>query len=37
VQRAIDKVLSETDGIREKRWWTHDQFNNPASLQRTEL
>jgi hypothetical protein len=31
LQRAIDKILSEADGIREKRWWTHTEFMNPAS------
>jgi hypothetical protein len=30
LQRALDKVLTEADGIREKRWWTHEEFNNPA-------
>jgi hypothetical protein len=34
LQRALDKVLSEDVGIREKRWWTHKEFNNP-SLQRS--
>jgi len=24
----MDKVLSETAGVREKRWWTRDEFNN---------
>jgi hypothetical protein len=27
---AVDKILTETDGIRGKRWWTHEEFNNPA-------
>ena len=35
LQRAMDKVLSEPAGIREKRWWTHDEFNNQASVQRS--
>jgi len=30
LQRAMDKVLTEAAGIRDKRWWTHDEFNNPA-------
>ncbi len=30
LQRAMDKVLSEADGIREKRWLTPDEFNNGA-------
>jgi hypothetical protein len=29
LQRALDKVLTEADGIRAKRWWTHEEFNNP--------
>lgn len=29
LQRALDNVLSEADGIREMRWWTHDEFNKP--------
>lgn len=31
LQRAMDKILSEPAGIREKRWWTHAEFTNPAS------
>ncbi len=30
LQRAMDKVLDEAEGIREKRWFTHDEFNNSA-------
>jgi hypothetical protein len=30
LQRAMDKVLVESAGIRAKRWWTHEEFNNPA-------
>jgi hypothetical protein len=30
LQRAPDKVLTETAGIRAKRWWTYEEFNNPA-------
>lgn len=29
LQVAIDRVLNEADGIRDKRWWTHAEFNNP--------
>jgi len=29
LQRAMDKILSEEVGVREKRWWTHEEFNNP--------
>ena len=31
LQQALDKILSEEAGVREKRWWTHQEFNNPAS------
>jgi hypothetical protein len=30
LQRALDKILVESNGIREKRWWTHEEFNNPG-------
>jgi hypothetical protein len=30
LQRALDKVLREADGIRAKRWWTHEEFNKPT-------
>jgi hypothetical protein len=30
LQEALDRVLSESAGIRAKRWWTTEQFNNPA-------
>jgi hypothetical protein len=26
---AIDAVLDEEPTVRNKRWWTHDQFNRP--------
>jgi hypothetical protein len=29
LQQAMDRVLTEQAGIREKRWWTHEEFNNP--------
>jgi hypothetical protein len=29
LQQALDKILVETDGVRAKRWWTHEEFNNP--------
>jgi hypothetical protein len=29
LQRAVDKILCEADGIREMRWWTHEEFNSP--------
>ena len=28
LQRAMDKVVAEAAGIREKRWWTHEEFND---------
>ena len=30
LQRALDKVLVEADGIRAKRWWTHQEFSHPT-------
>lgn len=30
LQRAMDTILSEAAGVQEKRWWTHDEFNNPT-------
>lgn len=30
LQRAMDTILSDAAGVREKRWWTHDEFNNPT-------
>jgi len=30
LQRAPDKILDDADGIREKRWWTHEELNNPT-------
>jgi hypothetical protein len=29
LQRSMDKILSEEAGVREKRWWTHEEFKNP--------
>ena len=31
LQKAMDAVLSESAGIRDKRWWTHEEFNKPGS------
>ncbi len=31
LQRAIDAVLSESAGIRDKKWWSHEEFNNPRT------
>jgi hypothetical protein len=30
LQHAIDRVLTEDAGIRAKRWWTYEEFNNPS-------
>jgi len=30
LQRALDKILIESDGIQAKRWWTHEEFSNPT-------
>lgn len=27
LQRAVDKVLDDASGIRDKRWWTYEEFN----------
>jgi hypothetical protein len=34
LQQAIDKILSDAAGVRDKRWWTHDEFNNPQWHER---
>jgi hypothetical protein len=34
LQRALDKVLCEADGIREKHWWTREEFTNPTRYMR---
>jgi hypothetical protein len=30
LQRALDKVLGENAEIHSRRWWTHEEFNNPG-------
>ena len=30
LQQAMDRILSEGAGVREKRWWTHEEFCNQA-------
>ena len=30
LQQALDEILTESSGIRAKRWWTHTEFNNPG-------
>jgi hypothetical protein len=31
LQRALEKILNEADGIRAKRWWTHEEFSKAGS------
>ena len=31
LQKGTDSVLSEAAGIREKQWWTHEEFTNPCA------
>jgi len=31
LQQAMDTVLSAQPEIRAKRWWTHEEFNNPPT------
>lgn len=31
LRQAMDEVLSETAGIRDKKWWTHEEFNQPRA------
>lgn len=28
LQQAMDAVLEEPPGVRDRRWWTHDEFNS---------
>ncbi len=30
LQGALERILSQADGIRAMRWWTHEEFTNPA-------
>ena len=30
LQEAIDKVLSANPAIRDKKWWSHEEFNTPG-------
>lgn len=27
LQQAVDRILDTAEGIRAKKWWTHDEFN----------
>jgi hypothetical protein len=36
LQHAMDKILTEGAGIRGKRWWTYEEFNNPPREISTE-
>ena len=31
LQLVIDALLSAEDSIKEKKWWTYDEFNNPRA------
>jgi hypothetical protein len=31
LHQAMDAVLSESAGIRDKKWWTHEEFNSPRT------
>jgi hypothetical protein len=31
LQAAMDAVLAESVGIRDKKWWTYEEFNNPST------
>jgi hypothetical protein len=31
LQRAVNKILSEADGIRDISWWTNEQWMNPPT------
>ena len=31
LQTALDKILSDEAGIREKKWWTHEEFDQPKA------
>jgi hypothetical protein len=30
LRNAIDTVLAAEPGVRDKRWWTYDEFNRPS-------
>lgn len=34
LRQAMDRVLAESAGIRSKRWWTYEAFNEPSPPQR---
>lgn len=31
LQKAMDEVLSAEAGIRDKKWWTHEEFQKPRA------
>jgi hypothetical protein len=31
LRTALDKILSDEAGIREKQWWTHQEFDQPSA------
>jgi hypothetical protein len=36
LQEAIDELLLANPGIRDKRWWTYEEFNLPAQRAKRE-
>ena len=34
LRKAMDQVLAEAEGIRSKRWWTHEAFNSQYMQKR---
>ena len=37
LRRALDKILSEAAGIRDKRWWAYEEFVNQGSHHRRQI
>jgi hypothetical protein len=31
LQQALDEILAANSSVREKRWWTYEEFTNPPS------
>ena len=36
LHRALDAVLAENIGVRDKRWWTHEEFNDQARARQSK-
>jgi len=34
---AVDGILVENEGIRQKRWWTYEEFNFPMHLKQSHI